>query len=210
MDKDTTHQQYYLQDSRGLTGDNLMFWGDPGGYTSNVDMSEVWTHERAFAQNRCRPEDIPWPVEYVRAHSRYVVDMQNVIKHEAPAEDPNNEFYLAMSGNYIGNDIQFATAGKSGYSTDLGQARVYNLTNEPAPQSNSVLWPKSYIDARKRLAMNVKGASLKEALGDAFTLLTKRPKPKAERYRCEGCGIFMTVVNYYAGACKRCDTDNRP
>lgn len=210
MEKDTTQQQYYLQDSRGLTGDNLMFWGVPSGYTSDVNRSEVWTAEKAFAQNASRPEDIPWPVEYVRAHSRYVVDMQTVIRAEAPAEDPANEFYLALRGDFIGNDMQFALAGKGGYSTDLGKARVYNLTNEPAPEGRGILWSRSYIEARKRLAMTIKGASLKDALGDAYGRLTKRPKPKATPYRCEGCGVFMTVANYYSGRCNRCDTDNRP
>jgi hypothetical protein len=209
MRQDST-QQYYLQDSRGLTGDNLMFWGDPSGYTSDVDRSEVWTTEKAFAQNACRPEDIPWPVEYVRAHSRYVVDMQTVKKDEAPEEGPSNEFYLALPGDFIGNDIQFATAGKVGYSTDLGKARVYNLTKEPAPQGGGILRAKSVIDAHMRLAMNIKGASLKEALGATYAQLAKRPKPKASPYRCAGCGVFMTVASYYSGTCKRCDTDNRP
>lgn len=210
MEQDTNQQQYYLQDSRGLTGDNLMFWGVPGGYTSDVNRSEIWTEEKAFAQNNARPEDIPWPVEYVKAHSRYVVDMQNVKFNEAPDEGPCNEFYLALPNDYVGNDIQFATAGKAGYSTDLGKARVYNLTNEPAPQGSGVLRAKSYIDARKRLAMTIKGASLSNALGASHTRLTKRPRPKPSAYRCEGCGIFMSVVSYYSGDCHRCGTDNRP
>lgn len=210
MEKDTTQQQYYLQDSRGLTGDNLMFWGIPSGYTSNVEHSEVWPAEKAFAQNACRPEDIPWPVEYVRAHSRYVVDMQTVKRSEALREDPANEFYLALPSDFIGNDMQFKTADKAGYSTDLGKARVYNLSNEPAPDGGGILWSRSYIDARKRLAMTIKGASLKDALGDAYSRLATRPKPKADRYRCGGCGVFMTVANYYSGRCNRCDTDNRP
>ena len=35
-----TPKQYYLQDSRGNVGDNLMFWGAAGGYTSDIAAAE--------------------------------------------------------------------------------------------------------------------------------------------------------------------------
>lgn len=46
--------QFYLQDSRGIVGNNLMFWGKDGGYTSDISSARVFSEDDAFGQNNCR------------------------------------------------------------------------------------------------------------------------------------------------------------
>jgi len=72
-------EEFYLQDARGYVGNDLLFWGRGGeGYTTDLSKAEVYSREEALAKNRNRTTDIPWPKDYVDAHVRPTVDMQNV------------------------------------------------------------------------------------------------------------------------------------
>lgn len=123
---------YYLQDSRTYTGNDLMFWAISGkGYTSNVSLAQVYTQEEALCQHRARPTDIPWPCEYIDRKTRPAVDFQHV--------------------------------------------------------------------------------NVLVALLDTGITLTPMPaKEKIERYKCSGCGIFMSAGNFHSAPCHKCNTDNRP
>ena len=74
---------YYLQDSRSYVGNDIAFWQLGGGYTCNILKAEVFTKESAINHHESRESDIPWPKDYIDAHTRPVVDMQCVLIREA-------------------------------------------------------------------------------------------------------------------------------
>ena len=71
------NNEYYLQDNRSYVGNDILFWADKGGYTTDVSKAEVFTKDKAVRQNQCRETDIPWPKEYIDSITRPAVDMQN-------------------------------------------------------------------------------------------------------------------------------------
>ncbi len=70
--------EYYLQDYRSYVGNDILFWALGGGYTTDVSKAEIFTKEKAVAQNKSRESDIPWPKEYIDKKTRPAVDMQYV------------------------------------------------------------------------------------------------------------------------------------
>lgn len=76
---------FLLQDSRSYVGNDMLFWMEGGGYTTDVSKAERFTQEKAVDQNQCRETDIPWPVEYIEAKTRPAVDFQYVKIAEALA-----------------------------------------------------------------------------------------------------------------------------
>lgn len=68
--------EFYLQDSRSYVGNDILFWREGGGYTTDVSKAEVFTKEAALRQNRSRDTDIPWPKNYIDNKTRPAVDMQ--------------------------------------------------------------------------------------------------------------------------------------
>ncbi|MBY0475452.1 MAG: hypothetical protein K2Q13_10400 [Nitrosomonas sp.] len=72
-----SEDQFYLQDSRGNVGNDMLFWAKDGkGYTSDFNKAHVFTRDQAFKQNKCRDTDIPWPRRYIDSISRPAVDFQ--------------------------------------------------------------------------------------------------------------------------------------
>lgn len=77
---------FYLQDSRGYVGNDMLFWAKDGkGYTTDLRAAEVYTREAAQTQHDSRPTDIPWPKDYIDAKTRPACDMQYVNRAEALA-----------------------------------------------------------------------------------------------------------------------------
>lgn len=69
-------QGYFLQDSRQVVGNDMLFWAQGRcGYTTNLDKAHVFTLEEALDE---RETDIPWAVEEMRARQRPVVDVQSL------------------------------------------------------------------------------------------------------------------------------------
>jgi hypothetical protein len=77
--------EYYLQDSRTICGNDMMFHGIIGGYTSDLNKARVFTREKAFKYHAQRDTDIPWPKSYIDSKSRPAVDFQYVNADEAAA-----------------------------------------------------------------------------------------------------------------------------
>jgi DNA-directed RNA polymerase subunit RPC12/RpoP len=74
-----SEELFYLQDKRQYVGNDLLFWAKDGkGYTTDVSKAEIYTKEKAFAQNYSRETDIPWPKEYIDERTRPAVDHQYV------------------------------------------------------------------------------------------------------------------------------------
>ena len=74
-----SEELYYLQDSRGYVGNDMLFWAKDGkGYTTDISRAHVYTKSDAVSQHNCRETDIPWLKSYIDAKSRPAVDMQDV------------------------------------------------------------------------------------------------------------------------------------
>ncbi len=70
---------FYLQDSRQIVGNDMMFWAWHGrGYTSDLRKAHVYTKEEAEQQHRSRPSDVPWPKDYIDSLTRPACDIQKV------------------------------------------------------------------------------------------------------------------------------------
>ncbi|MCC5612146.1 hypothetical protein LC612_36820 [Nostoc sp. CHAB 5834] len=204
--EETLENWYVLQDSRGNTGDCLMFWAQTGGYTSDLMKADLFTEEQAFAQSCSRHTDIPWPLSYLTARKRRVVDMQVVKLKDVQEVAVDAEVYLQpMMVPFNGNDIAFLSI-KGGLTTNLDKAKV--LTADEATRWPGVPRSKKYIDANSRGVAYATSVSLKDALRpELYSVIVEQQKVNRERhsYRCWNCGIFVSPSTYYGGRCPRCD-----
>lgn len=120
MSKET---EFYLQDNRSYVGNDILWWADKGGYTTDLSKAQVWTKEKATSQNRCRETDIPWPKKYVDEKTRPAVDMQNVSIKDAlkgtdielyqppkPPRKPTEKCYHC--GKFITEEEYYTTCNK--------------------------------------------------------------------------------------------------
>lgn len=77
-EKKAADQEFYLQDSRDYVGNDVLWWMEAGGYTTDLNKAEIFTKEAAYRQNKMRETDIPWPKSYIDGKSRPAVDMQYI------------------------------------------------------------------------------------------------------------------------------------
>lgn len=69
--------EYLIQDSRGLVGNCVLWWGpNRCGYTSRVEEAGIYSREEAYAQRKSRKTDIPWPRDVVMKAAKLTVDRQ--------------------------------------------------------------------------------------------------------------------------------------
>jgi hypothetical protein len=118
----------------------------------------------------------------------------------------SEQFYLQDSRGYVGNDVLFWAKNGNGYTTDLRNAHVYSkeeAVKQHESRPTDIPWPKEYIDAKTRPAVDMQYIKRDEALKGTGIKLVKEPKPKKEKLNCHGCGRFITVEQFYCG-CKNC------
>ena len=126
------------------------------------------------------------------------------------------DFYLQDSRSYTGNDLMWWAKGGRGYTTDLREAEVF--TRESAQRQHrarptDIPWPAEYIQAKAKPVVDHQYLDIAEAYRNDTTGITLELEParkKIERYRCVGCGIFMSEACHYTAPCRRCNMDNRP
>jgi hypothetical protein len=124
-----------------------------------------------------------------------------------------SEFYLQDSRTYVGNDMLWWAKDGKGYTTDLSQAQVYTkdeAVGQHQSRETDIPWPKSYIDARTRPAVDMQYCKRAEALAGTGIALIKPRKPRVETYNCTGCGRFISDTERYMRDCQNCGADNRP
>lgn len=123
-----------------------------------------------------------------------------------------DEFYLQDSRTYVGNDMLFWAVDGKGYTTDMRKAEVYTKDEAVArhqARESDIPWPKAYIDARTRPAVDMQYVKRDEALAGTGIELIKPRKPKRETLKCSGCGKFLRAIEQY-NDCPHCGADNRP
>lgn len=202
--------RFYLQDSRSFTGTNVMWWRDGGGYTSDLSQAQVFTKQEAQAQHNMRETDIPWPVPYIDARARLVVDMQYLRRDEAiPLVGP---WVIQDKSEYDGNDVYWLGApwlGSPGYTTELDKALQFSAPDKAATSENLVAWPVAYVESKTRPAVGRGFIDINEALRRTGIKLAKPKRPKRECFNCAGCGRFIEEHKRWF-PCQNCGADNRP
>ena len=77
-------QLFYLQDSRGYVGNDVLWWCEGGnGYTTDLRKAATYAKDAAERMHDTRETDIPWPKEYIDARTRPAVDMQYIDRSHA-------------------------------------------------------------------------------------------------------------------------------
>lgn len=202
---------FYLQDGRSNVGSRAMFWRLGGGYTSNLDLAEQFSIERAVKQFESRETDLPWPVEYVQARAEIGVDFQYLTRSEAEAyRDDDRRVYVSYARDWDGNDLVWI--GGRGPTSNLEDA-----IHPPASAAGEYkrqgfeLWPCGYIVERSRPVVRAEQLDHKQALRAAGLKLPKITRPRIRRYimNCAGCGRFLGEHQVY-GDCPNCGENNAP
>lgn len=120
-------------------------------------------------------------------------------------------FYLQDSRDYVGNDILFWATG-GGYTTDVSKARVFTLDaaqRQHNMRETDIPWPKEYIDARTRPAVDMQYVKRAEALNGSGIVLKKPVRLRKEVSNCAHCGRFLSERQRFED-CPRCGGENRP
>lgn len=124
----------------------------------------------------------------------------------------SDEFYLQDSRSYVGNDMLFWAKGGNGYTTDISKAEVYTKDKAVAQHQSRISdipWPKAYIDAKTRPAVDMQYVKSEEALAETGIVLIVPQKYRKPTPKCDGCGKFLREYQVY-GYCPHCNADNRP
>lgn len=143
-------------------------------------------------------------------HALIYADRMNEWVEQHQSDD--DKFYLQDSRSYTGNDVIWWAKDGRGYTTDLSRAHIYTrdeALRQHKSRETDIPWPKNYIDAHTRPAVDFQYIDRKEAFAITGIVLKKPEKIKKEQYRCHNCNIFMTEVQYY-GDCHKCGASNMP
>lgn len=123
-----------------------------------------------------------------------------------------DEFYLQDSRNYIGNDMLFWAKEGKGYTTDMRNAEVYTKADAVAQhqrRETDIPWPKDYIDARTRPAVDMQYVKRDEALRGTGITIIKPKKVRSYVERCHRCGVFLSREKVLL-ECPKCGAENLP
>lgn len=124
-----------------------------------------------------------------------------------------DEYYLQDSRSYVGNDMLFWAKNGHGYTTDLHQAHVYSkedAVRQHLSRETDIPWPKAYIDARWRPAVDMQYVNRAKALEGTGIEINQPRRNRTEVFNCHGCGRFIAEHDRYMGDCRHCGADNRP
>jgi hypothetical protein len=128
----------------------------------------------------------------------------------------SEEYYLQDTRSFVGNDLLFWRLG-GGYTTNLKEAEVFTeywAMRQHESRWSDVPWPKDYIDAKTRPAVDMQYVDIATALeGTGIKLSEARPYRNFRSWevsRCNSCGRFMTEIAYYSAPCDNCGCDNIP
>ena len=123
-------------------------------------------------------------------------------------------FYIQDSRQTVGNDMLWWCPGGGGYTTDMRKAGTF--TREEAQRMHDsrptdIPWPKDYIDAKTRPAVDVQYVKRSEALpGTGIVLIAHRKERRRDQPKCNECGSFLSEAQLWGGSCPKCGADNRP
>lgn len=123
-----------------------------------------------------------------------------------------DEFYLQDCRSYVGNDMLFWAKNGNGYTTDLRLAHVYTkeeAVRQHQSRETDIPWPKDYIDAKTRPAVDMQYVKREEALAGTGIVLIVPKKYRRPVERCHRCGCFLSQEQVMF-ECPKCGAENRP
>lgn len=196
--------QFYLQDSRGNTGDGLMFWAQGDGYTTNLDSAEVRTRHHTVSQHQSRETDVPWPKAYIDARTHTGVDSQCGIPDDAAtATEGETRFYAAYQREWNGNDLVFLSR-EGGRTSNLLQAKTCSADHVPGLVARGYqTLPAAFINAKARRLVHAEKVSIKEALRGTGIKLVKPKKPREQVFNC----VCVAVDSYQTASASKKTTE---
>ncbi|MGI2056207.1 hypothetical protein ACRN9T_03290 [Shewanella baltica] len=196
-------QLFYLRDSRSNVGSTCMFWADRGGYTSNLDLAEVFTLEEAQRKFNSRHTDVPLCKELVDELATVRVDHQYLV--DSGEKSDCDEYVICINGEWDGNDVYWVS--QFGFShINYNAATIFSYQDALDIQSLGVgikttIYAKSDIDAIARRtfqAANINERSMITAVG---IRKPKRPRTRQTtgktRGNCPHCGCITWGFNPY-------------
>lgn len=209
--------EFVLQDSRGNTGDRLMFWAKDGaGYTTNLENAQRYTKEQACSQNESRESDLPWPLAYLVERMELAVDCQYLEPEAVDAGMQTAERgYLYADKAWNGNDLYWLT-NDGDVTSDFGRAHAFPVgiaASMAARKHHNVnLAPADLVESLARKVVPSGKVKHKEALRGTGIILAKPPRYRARSrssiQNCGGCGRFVSSPMY--ADCSHCGADNAP
>lgn len=138
---------------------------------------------------------------------------QNQSMPERTSQALSGLFYVQDSRSYVGNDMLFWGLNGNGYTTDLRRAQLYTQEQAQAMHNSretDIPWPKEYIEAKTRPACDMQYVKREEALAGTGIVLSERKPERKEQFRCQGCGKFLSEIDFWGGSCPHCGEDSRP
>lgn len=125
-------------------------------------------------------------------------------------------YYLQnKASGYDGNHLIFWRKGKAGYTTSLAEAHVFSKEDafsQNRCRDTDIPWSKKYLDRNsKGGCVDAQYVRLSEALtNEEHKSLWKASPPPKPKYRCGGCGRFMSIKAFYTTNCPNCGSCNAP
>lgn len=131
----------------------------------------------------------------------------------SPAPADPDQYYLQDSRDYVGNDLMFWGIEGRGYVTDVSKAQVYTkaeAARQHQVRDTDIPWPKAYIDAHTRPAVDMQYVKRDVALTDTGIMIITPKRYRPKPVNCCGCGRILSTVQQYCGPCPNCGADNCP
>ncbi|ABX49177.1 MULTISPECIES: hypothetical protein [Shewanella] len=195
---------FYLRDSRDNVGSTCMFWADRGGYTSNLDLAEVFTLEEAQRQFNSRHTDVPLSKELVDEQSTVRVDHQYL--GDEGEKSGCDEYVIRIGDRTDGNDVYWLTVDFSSVSYKASVVFTYQVAlvrvNELKTQGIVAnIYAKTDIDAIARRTFQAANINERSMITAAGIRKPKRPRTRQTtgktRGNCPHCGCITWGLNPY-------------
>jgi hypothetical protein len=188
--------EFYIWKSDEVWASAAVFWGEKGGYITDVSKAKVFSKEDAIINYNCRHEFVPVAKEMLEDLIIHKVDHQLV---SSQSKGDTEDFIVAKLGMWDGNDHYFIQEDGS-LTTDVMKAKVF--TKEDAKVK---LFAATYFFISKDEAMKVARPTITRSKLNRRTMTTPygiiKPKQRKNRvkntHQCGSCGKFMSVESYY-------------
>ncbi|MGI2121951.1 hypothetical protein ACRN9J_07125 [Shewanella baltica] len=196
-------QLFYLRDSRSNVGSTCMFWADRGGYTSNLDLAEVFTLEEAQRLFKIRHTDVPLCKELVDELATVRVDHQYLV--DSGEKSDFDEYVICINGEWDGNDVYWVS--QFGFShINYNTATIFSYQDALDIQSLGVgikttIYAKSDIDAIARRTFQAANINERRMITASGIRKPKRQRTRQTtgktRGNCPHCGCITWGFNPY-------------
>lgn len=208
-------RKFYLRDSRSNVGSTCMFWAEAGGYTSNLDLAEVFTKESAQQHFDGRHTDVPLCKELVDEESVVRVDHQ-YLKQSGKSKGCT-EYVVRVGQRCNGNDVYWLTVDFSSVNYKAAAVFSYESALQRLAElkeigSDGTIYAKSHVDSVARRTFQANNINERRMITAAGIRKPKRKRRRAitgrTRGNCPHCGKVTWGMNpYEAYTCVKAENE---